>query len=368
MGFTFDIELHTEQPFIIDLKADSHHSQTIEGAIVIQMDRAEHFKVATVGIHGHVGLAFPSSTKTPIVYERLIETHTDLVAANDADGKGRIEFHHAGTHHIPFRIDLPRARDLPPTMINRLDTHEIDWKYEIHATLKRDFMLSSTRTVKHELIIRRQIVPRTETTATLSASTDMPKKFRSKLSAPSRVSMGQDKLRISVDMKARDKLYMVKEIDCAIVQTEEINYVTKQGHPSVEEAHAPGVPFNVNASRLVSAHKKVSNDDNDMDFGRYKPIHMDIHLDNFQLIPTDRGLSWLDISQVIRFTVHFMDVNLEPIVTELPLFVDHEDFCAIKIAELKGAQQDKSRLVESLKIAGTDEDHHSMTNATPATP
>jgi hypothetical protein len=63
-----------------------------------------------------------------------------------------------------------------------------------------------------------------------------------------------------------------------------------------------------------------------------------------------------------------MDVNLEPIVTELPLFVDHEDFCAIKIAELKGAQQDKSRLVESLKIAGTDEDHHSMTNATPATP
>lgn len=183
-----------------------------------------------------VGLAFPDSTKTPIVYERLIETHTDLVAANDADGKGRIEFHHAGTHQIPFRIDLPHARDLPPTMINRLDTHDIDWKYEIHATLKRDFMLSSTRTVKHELIIRRQIVPRTETTAILSASTDMPKQFRSKLSAPSRVSMGQDKLRVSVDMKARDKLYMIKEIDCAIVQTEEINYVTKQGHPSVENA------------------------------------------------------------------------------------------------------------------------------------
>lgn len=53
MGFTFDIELNTEQPFIIDLKADSHHNQTVEGAIVIQMDRAEHFKVATVGIHGH---------------------------------------------------------------------------------------------------------------------------------------------------------------------------------------------------------------------------------------------------------------------------------------------------------------------------
>lgn len=53
MGFTFDIELYTEQPFIVDLKADSHHSQTVQGAIVIQMDRAEHFKVATVGIHGH---------------------------------------------------------------------------------------------------------------------------------------------------------------------------------------------------------------------------------------------------------------------------------------------------------------------------
>ncbi|KAF8923932.1 hypothetical protein BGZ47_004369, partial [Haplosporangium gracile] len=107
--------------------------------------------------------------------------------------------------------------------------------------------------------------------------------------------------------------------------------------------HAPGVPFKVNASRLVSAHKKISNDDNDMDFGRHKPINMDIHLDNFQLIPTDHGLSWLDISQVLRFTVHFMDVNLDSVVTELPLFVDYEDFCAVKIAELKDAQQDKSR-------------------------
>ncbi|KAF9134065.1 hypothetical protein BGX30_012058 [Mortierella sp. GBA39] len=369
MGFTFDIELYTEQPFIIDLKADSHLSQTIEGAIVIQMDRAEHFKVATVGIHGHVGLAFPDSTKSPIVYERLIETHSDLVAANDANGKGRIEFEHSGTQRIPFRIDLPRARDLPPTMINRLDTHEIDWKYEIHANLKRDYMLSSTRTVKHELIIRRQIVPRTETTAMLSAFTDMPKQFRCKLTAPSRVSMGQDKLRVTAEMKARDKLYMVKEIDCAIVQTEEINYITKQGHPTVENAHFPGVPFTVNASRLVSAHKKISNDDNDMDFGRDKPINMDIHLDNFQLIPTDRGLSWLDVSQVLRFTVHFMDVNLDPIVTELPLFVDYEDFCAVKIAELKDAQQDKSRLVETLKVAGSEDHiHHSMINTAPDSP
>lgn len=131
-------------------------------------------------------------------------------------------------------------------------------------------------------------------------------------------------------------------------------------------SHAPGVPFTVNASRLVSAHKKISNDDNDMDFGRQKPINMDIHLDNFQLIPTERGLSWLDISQVLRFTVHFMDVNLDPIVTELPLFVDYEDFCAVKIAELKDAQQDKSRLVEALKVAGSED--HSMTNAAPDSP
>ncbi|KAF9125504.1 hypothetical protein BGW39_007350 [Mortierella sp. 14UC] len=374
MGFTFDIELNTEEPFIVDFRSDSHHSQTIDGAIVIQLDRPEHFKVATVGIHGHVGIAFPDAgPKAPIVYERLIETHTDLVAANDADGKGRLEFHQAGTQRIPFRVDIPRFKELPPTMINRLDTHDIDWKYEIHATLKRDFMLSSTRAVKHELIIRRHIVPRTETTAILSKSTDMPKQFRSKLSAPSRVSMGQDKLRVSVDMKARDKLYMVKEIDCAIVQTEEINYVTKQAHPSVESAHAPGVPIKISASRLVSAHKKISNDENDMDFGRHKPILMDIHLDNLQLLPTERGLSWLDISQVLRFTVHFMDVNLDPIVTELPLFVDHEEFCAQKIAEHKGAQHEKScktgRLVESLKVAGAEDHiHQSMTNATPETP
>ncbi|KAF9088662.1 hypothetical protein BGX29_000165 [Mortierella sp. GBA35] len=372
MGFTFDIELYTEQPFIVDLK-DTHHSQTVEGAIILQLDRPEHFKIATVGIHGHVGLVFPDSAKASTVYERLIETHSDLVAANDADGKGHIEFDQAGTQRLPFRLDLPKARELPPTMINRLDTHYIDWKYEIHATLKRDFMLSGTRVVKHELIIRRHIVPRTETTAILSVPFDLPKQFRSKVSAPSRVSMGQDKLRVSVEMKARDKLYMVKEIDCAVVQTEDINYVTKQSHPSVDNAHAPGVAVKINATRLVSAHKRIANDDNDLDFGRHQPIDIDLRLDNFQLLPTERGLSWLDITQVIRFTVNFMDVNLEPIVTELPLFVDHEDFCAQKIADLKDAQQkslaDSTRLVESLKIAGTEDHiHHSMTNASPDSP
>jgi hypothetical protein len=68
-----------------------------------------------------------------------------------------------------------------------------------------------------------------------------------------------------------------------------------------------------------------------------------------------------------------MDVDLEPIVTELPLFVDHEEFCAEKIAEHKDAQHEKSckagRLVKSLKIDSTEgHAHHSMTNATPETP
>ncbi|KAF9927525.1 hypothetical protein FBU30_003117 [Linnemannia zychae] len=371
MGFEFDIELNTEQPFILDIKNDSHHTQTVDGAIVLRLDRPEHFKIATISIHGQLGLAFPDSPKTPIVYERLIEVSSDLVAANDADGKGRIEFHSAGTHRLPFRLDLPRARELPPTLINRLDTHDIDWKYEIHATLKRDFMLSTTRVVKHELILRRHVVSRTETPLFYTPSVDIPKKFRCKATIPSRISMGQDKITVSVEMKARDKQYMVREIDCAVVQSEEINYTTKQAHPSVESAHEPGVPFKINSSRLVSAHKKISNDDNDMDFGRHEPIEMDIHLDNFQLIPTELGHSWLDITQMLRFTVHFMDVSLQPIVKEVPLHVDHEEFSAEKIADLKEAQHTNTaaRLVEALKIEGAEDHiHHSMVNATPESP
>jgi hypothetical protein len=60
-----------------------------------------------------------------------------------------------------------------------------------------------------------------------------------------------------------------------------------------------------------------------------------------------------------------MDVNLQPIVTEMPLFVDHEEVSAEKVAALK-ATSGINRLVDSLKIAGT-EDHvlHSEREGSP---
>jgi len=52
MGYTFDIELETDQPFVVVLDQDSH-VQTLNGAIVLHLDKPESFKLATVAIHGH---------------------------------------------------------------------------------------------------------------------------------------------------------------------------------------------------------------------------------------------------------------------------------------------------------------------------
>ncbi|KAG0215813.1 hypothetical protein BGX28_008124 [Mortierella sp. GBA30] len=370
MGFAFDIELDTKQPFIVDLELEDYHTQTLTGAIILQLEQPEKFKVATVTIHGHVGVALNVDTSKPtIVHEPLIQSTVDLIAANDTEGHGTIKFDNAGTQYLPFRVDIPRSGDLPPTLINKLDTHYIDWKYEIHATLQRDFIFSSTRVVKHDLILRRAITPTGENAAvTMTASTDMPKQFRSKLTAPSRIVLGQDQLTASIEMKARHKSYMIKEIDCAIVQTEDINYFTRRGHPSVDNAHVPGVPCTVNASRLVSAIKKIPNDDNDIDFGRRKPIEMKVRLDNFQLIPTERGLDWLEISHTLRFTVHFMDVNLPPVITELPLFVGHEEVPFEETIALSEAPKTTTskRLMQALHIPGTE--HHISNSQLEATP
>lgn len=53
MGFTFDVELHTEQPFLVELDTAEYNTQTISGAIVLKLDRPESFKIVTVDIHGH---------------------------------------------------------------------------------------------------------------------------------------------------------------------------------------------------------------------------------------------------------------------------------------------------------------------------
>lgn len=53
MGFTFDIELDTAQPFIVDLELEEYNTQTLNGAIVLHLERPEKFKVATVAIHGN---------------------------------------------------------------------------------------------------------------------------------------------------------------------------------------------------------------------------------------------------------------------------------------------------------------------------
>lgn len=103
----------------------------------------------------------------------------------------------------------------------------------------------------------------------------------------------------------------------------------------LNSSHVPGAPCKVNASRIVSNFKKVRNEENSLDFGRKKPINMDLRIDNFQLIPTEQGLDWLQISHVLRYTIHFMDVQLEPIVTELPLFVSHEDLSCVAEPMLK---------------------------------
>lgn len=53
MGFTFDIELHTPEPFQVVLDIHQKRAQTISGAIVFQLDSPETFKVANISIVGN---------------------------------------------------------------------------------------------------------------------------------------------------------------------------------------------------------------------------------------------------------------------------------------------------------------------------
>jgi hypothetical protein len=164
------------------------------------------------------------SDNQELVRDNLVEVTVDLVAANDTNGSGTIELE-AGEQYIPFRIDLPHPDELPPTLINKLDTPYIDWKYEIHATLRRNYFFSATRVVKHDLILRRPIGATSDND--LTASMDRPGQYRSKLTAPGRLVLGQDRLLAKAELKARSKEFMIKEVDCAIIQLEEIDYVAK---------------------------------------------------------------------------------------------------------------------------------------------
>ncbi|KAG0006887.1 hypothetical protein BGZ65_002295 [Modicella reniformis] len=355
MGFTFDIELDTEQLFIVELDMAEYNTQTISGAIALKLDRAETFKIATVAIHGHIGAMLNIDTPhQAIIREPLISSSMDLIAANDTQGTGTIQLD-AGEQYIPFRIDIPRSGELPPTLINKLDTPYIDWKYEIHATMRRDYFFSSTRVVKHDLILRRPIAPTSEE-SDLTTSMDRPGQYRSKLTAPGRIVLGQDRLQAKAELKARSKEFLIKEVDCALVQIEEIDYETKRGHP-VENAHVPGAHCTVNSSRLVSSMVVVQNEEGDMDFGRFTPIEFDIRLDNDQLIPTEHGLGWLNISHVFRYTVHFMDENQPALITEVPLFVGNEVISKACCASVNGHTSIGARLMHALKIEGA-EDHH----------
>ncbi|KAF9190785.1 hypothetical protein BGZ49_003662, partial [Haplosporangium sp. Z 27] len=353
MGYSFDIELFTDEPFVIELSSQRINSQLVSGRIVLHLDKPEDFKVATVRIHGQIGIALNTEKKATIVHEHLLNMESDLVAANDSEGRGVIRFPEAGTNYIPFRIDIPRPHDLPPTLINKLDTHYIDWKYEVHATLQRSSIFSTPSVVKRDLIMRRRIVPTVET-PTLSATTDMPNQFKSHLTVPSAISLGQNTLPATVEIKSSDKSFIVKEIDCAVIQTENISYFTRYEHPHVENAHEPGVPCKIEASRLVSSIKKIVNDDATLDFGQDGPVQLDVNLDNFQLIPTERGIKWLEISHVIRFTVHFVDVTMNPIITELPIFVDQESAPSEDLSMMNAAAAGAASLMSSLIIAGAE--------------
>lgn len=184
-----------------------------------------------------VGVALNiDSAKPNIVRERLVETTVDLIAANDTEGHGTISFDEPGRQRLPFRIDIPRPANLPPTLLNKLDTHYVDWKYEIVATVQRDFILSTSKTVKHELAVQRPTADLRPNEPTVTASTDMPGDFRSKITIPSRIALGQDRLKTLVEMKARNKGFMVREVDCSIVQTEDIRYHTQYPHANVPNA------------------------------------------------------------------------------------------------------------------------------------
>ncbi|KAF9925784.1 hypothetical protein FBU30_004490 [Linnemannia zychae] len=351
-GFTYDIELDTEQPFIVELEMDKN-VQTLSGAIALKLDRSESFKVATIAIHGHIGSMVNIGTdKQELVRDDLVQVTVDLIAANDTDGTGTITVD-AGEQYIPFRIDIPNPDELPPTLINKLDTPYIDWKYEIHATLRRNYLFSTTRVVKHELILRRPIGPTCENE--LTASMDRPGQYRSKLTTPGRLVLGQDRLLAKAELKARNKEFMIKEVDCAIIQYENIDYVTKNG-PATADGQTRCV---VNSSRLVSSIHLVPNDEADMDFGRYKPIEFDLRVDNHQLIPTELGLGWLSISHALRYTIHFLDVNQPALISELPLFVGNEVISSCQCATVMPKSL-TGRLVEHLHISGTEEHclHH----------
>ncbi|KAF9346609.1 hypothetical protein BGX26_001871 [Mortierella sp. AD094] len=362
-GYSFDVELDTEQPFIIELETGDQSVQTLSGAISLKLSRGESFKVANVAIHGHVGAMLNIDTPhQAVVRETLIKSEVDLIAANDTEGRGVIHLEE-GQQYIPFRIDIPTPGELPPSLINKLDTPYVDWKYEIHATLRRDYFFSTTRVVKHDLILRRPIPPTSD--SILTTSSDRTGQYRSKLTTPGRIVLGQDRLLAKAELKARTKEFMIKEVDCALIQLEEIDFVTKKAHPEVQNAHAPGVHCTVNSSRLVSSLVVISNDESDMDFGRFTPIEFDLRVDNNQLIPTERGLGWVNISHVLRYTVRFMDVNQPDLTTELPLFVGNEAISKDDSARVK-RQPTTVRLIEDLKIEGTEDHHiHDQKESTP---
>ncbi|KAF9425751.1 hypothetical protein BGZ94_007253 [Podila epigama] len=362
MGYTFDIELDTEQPFIVELEMAEYNTQTISGAIALKLDRSEQFKVATIEIRGHIGAMLNIGTpEQALAREDLISTTVDLIAANDTEGRGTITLD-SGDQYIPFRIDIPRSGELPPTLINKLDTPFIDWKYEIHASLQRNYFFSSKRVVKHDLIMRRPIAATGDTE--LTTSVDQPGQYRSKLTTPGRLVLGQDRLTAKAELKSRSKSYMIKELECGVVQIEEIDYRTKRGHP-IANADVPGAPCKIDSSRLVSSMVVVPNSDGDLDFGRYTPIEFDIRLDNDQLIPSEHGLGWLRISHVLRYTIHFMDVNLAPLISEVPLFVGNEVVSKTKAAQVV-PQMSSARLVSSLAVGdGSDSDSNASKESTP---
>lgn len=106
-----------------------------------------------------------------------------------------------------------------------------------------------------------------------------------------------------------------------------------------------------------------------MDFGRYKPIEFDLRVDNHQLIPTERGLGWLNISHVLRYTVHFLDVNQPALITELPLFVGNEVISSCECATVM-PKSSTGRLLEHLHISGAEEHclHHEKEGTPEAEP
>ncbi|KAF9392055.1 hypothetical protein CPB97_004350, partial [Podila verticillata] len=126
----------------------------------------------------------------------------------------------------------------------------------------------------------------------------------------------------------------------------------------------PGASCKVNASRIVSSLVVMPNTDGDLDFGQHTPIEFDMRLDNDQLIPTEHGLGWLRISHVLRYSIHFMDVNLAPLISEVPLFVGNEVVSKEKAAQMMPQNSD-ARLVAALKVAHPDDHENASRASTP---